>query len=196
MKLIPIESEGVMKKCYGILLLVALPLLSATVMAQPPALPSLGIYFDQEGTQITGTFNGGNDETYKAYVICFFEAFVGGASYSVEIDPRLTLVNVEYPLPGIQIGSPTDGCGVEVGLTDFQFGYYHTPVVFSILTLFSGDQIIYDGLICVRPHCHYDAVIVADSEAQLYAACAGCGFLTVPVGTETDTWGMVKHLYE
>jgi hypothetical protein len=185
-----------MKKCYGIILLVALPLLSVSVMAQPPALPSLGVYLDPMGTQITGTFNGGADEMYTAYVICFFEAFVGGASYSLNVDPRLTLVNVQYPLPGVQIGAPTDGCGVEIGLTDAQFGFFHTPVVFSILTLWSADQIIYNGLICVAPHCNYESAVVADNEAHLYAACAGCAFITIPVGTETNTWGMVKHLYE
>ena len=185
-----------MKKCYGLILTSVLLLTAVTAAAQPPALPSVGVYFDEEGTALTGTFNGGADEFYAAYVIVFWESLVGGASYSLNLDPRLTLVNATYPLDGVQIGSPIDGCGVEVGLTTPAFGYYNTPVIISVLTLWSGDQIIYNGLICVEPHCNYEAVIVADRYAELYAACAGCAFITIPVGIESTTWGMVKNLYQ
>lgn len=169
------------------------------VLAATPCLAqvaTVGVYFDQAGTQVSGTFNGGVDEFHKAYVVVFWEAFVGGASYKLNVDPRVSITQVSYPLEGIQIGGPLDGCGVEIGLTQPAFGFYSTPVVITDLTFWTGEQIIYDAMICVEPHCNYDSVVVADRDAQIYDAEGLCAFLTVPVASESDSWGAVKNLYK
>jgi hypothetical protein len=155
------------------LMLAATPLLAQVA--------TVGVYFDAAGTQVSGTFNGGVDEFHQAYVVVFWEAFVGGASYQ---------------LAGVQIGDPLDGCGVEIGLSSAAFGFYSTPVVITELTFWTGDQIIYDAMLCVEPHCNYSTVVVADRDAQVFEAAGLCAFLTVPVANEADSWGAVKNLYK
>jgi hypothetical protein len=170
------------------LMLAATPLLAQVA--------TVGVYFDAAGTQVSGTFNGGVDEFHQAYVVVFWEAFVGGASYQLNVDPRVSILSKTYPLAGVQIGDPLDGCGVEIGLSSAAFGFYSTPVVITELTFWTGDQIIYDAMLCVEPHCNYSTVVVADRDAQVFEAAGLCAFLTVPVANEADSWGAVKNLYK
>jgi hypothetical protein len=184
---------GVMRRSHRALVFSACLVLSLPVLAQ---LPSVGIYFDEQGTQITKSIQVELPDPFlpfHAYVIVFWEAPVGGASYGLHIDPRIELLAATYPA-GVQIGDPLDGCGVEVGLSFPGFGFNGNPVLISTLLL-QVEETVYDGLICVQPNCHYDDVVVADGVAVIYTACGNCGFLTQVIGVESATWGSVKNLY-
>jgi hypothetical protein len=180
------------KRCFCLTAALAL-LLSAPLLAQlPPSGGTVGVYFDEEGTvsSVSGLFSFPQLATLDAYVIAFWEATVGGASYSISgLPPSILVVTEEVP-GGISIGSAFDGCGIEAGLTLPGFGFYGTPVVISHLQLLNNG--LGSGMtLCVEAHCNYGEVVVSDNQANLFSASGLCG----AVATESSSWGSVKNLY-
>jgi hypothetical protein len=179
-----------MKKCY-LGALAALLLVSAPLFAQlPPSGATVGVYFDEEGTvSIIHHFPGLS--TLDAYVVVYWEAMVGGASYSMnQPPPDVLVVAEEYP-DGVNIGSPFDGCGTEVGLFLPGFGFYGTPVVISHIQLLNVTPVGTNVTLCIGPHCNYGEVVVSDNQANLFSGDGLCGV----VGAESTTWGAVKNTY-
>jgi hypothetical protein len=177
-----------MRKCFCVMALAALTL-ATPLFAQ---LPTVGVYWNMQGTQMVGTLNG--DDMVHAYVIAFWENRLAGAAWSLELDPRLTLVSLTFA-DGLHIGDPMDGCGVDQALFDPAFGFFGTPIFLADLQLYTGMELLVDGLICVRPNCNYPSVMVADASGILYEACCSCAFFNIPVEAEQHTWGSVKDLY-
>ena len=179
-----------MKKSYGLIAL-ALLLAVAPAFAQNG---TVGVYFDAKGTQSSATLNGGYDETHNAYIVAFMENMIGGAAYQLTMDPRITLLS-ETPAPGILVGNALTGC--EVGLTTPIVGFYGTPALLETLTLWTGANLISDGQLCIGPWVgRYDTVLLSDHMGTLYPAVGLCGYLSIPVATESNTWGGVKDLYK
>jgi hypothetical protein len=163
---------------------------AAPVLAQTP---SIGIYFNPQGTQSTGVFNGGFDELHTAYVVGFGEFVWGGGAFKVALDPRIVLVSSSFPA-GVQIGDAL--AGVEVGFQDPKAGYYGTPVLLATLTLFTGANVFAGGTLEILPFApRYETVIVSDQNGLLAEAVGLTATMTIPVAAEGDSWGQVKSLY-
>lgn len=176
-----------MKKMVLALVVAVILALNVPVMAQP----TVGVFFDEDGTQVSGTFNG--QEQFDAYVMAhWLEGVVGGASYALELPTGLMLTGTDYPA-GAHVGEPDDGCGVELGLSQPIGGFWGNAILLTTLHLFS--PITLNGSICVIPHCHYQQVKVADANATLWDAVGQCAFVDIPVATDESTWGAVKSMY-
>lgn len=179
-----------MKKVLVLSALIAL--LAAPAMASTP-FPSVGVYFNPQGTQSYATLNGGFDETHTAYVIAFAEALVGGAAFKIDIYPEIMILIGEYPM-GVQFGELLTG--IEIGLTNPVVGFFGQPVRLATLTLFTGEALIDYGRLNVIPHPNYNSVVLADGNANLFPAAGVCAWLTIPVPNEQSSWGQVKSLFQ
>lgn len=177
-----------MKKAYGILALAVL-LLAQPVLAQ---YPSVGVYFDEAGTQNTAFLPGDYFPPHTAYVIAFAEALVGGAAFKLDVYPEILVLQTTYPA-GLQIGDPL--AGVEIGLTEPQIGYDHLPVRLADLTIYLPDLMDFARLNTI-PHPNYPAVTISDQNGNLFPAVGRCAWITVPVSNDDSTWGAVKKLYQ
>ncbi len=178
-----------MKKSYGLLALALL--LAAPAMAQNP---TIGVYFDAQGHNNTAIVNGGYDETHTAYIVAFFENLVGGAAFQLTVDSRISVLGEVTP-PGIEIGTALTGC--EIGLTNPAMGFYGQPVLLDTITLWTGANTFANGPLCIGPWVgRYDTVILSDHLGTLTAADGLCGYLTVPVAVESQTWGGVKDMFK
>ena len=178
-----------MKKGYiGIAL--ALVLAATPVLAQP----TVGVYYDTAGTISNMTIGAAiQPVVFDAYVIVFWENMIGGASYGISFDPAITPIGEVYPEDAINIGSPFDGCGTEVGFGTPQFGFYNTPVLVTTLQFFVPQGTVLETPICVVPHCNYPYVVVADRYAELFEAE---GFCALVVDNDSESWGAVKNMYK
>lgn len=180
-----------MKKAYfGVILAL---LLAGSALAQP--VGSIGLYADPDGTVDLAEGWGywyphPTNNFLDVYVVIFWENMIGGASYAITpLPPGITLVAEAFE-EGVSIGSAFDGCGVEFGFSQPQFGFMGTPVLVCTITVLSltGPA---DLSLFVLNHCNYATPVLADRYAEIFEA-EGRG-LVVP--TESNSWGAVKNLY-
>ena len=185
-----------MKKC--LLGILAVMLLTGGAFAQ-----TVGVYFDQYGTSanglvdiqynpIQGTYN---PAIFDMHVVAFMEGAVGGASYSMDFDPLVTVLAETFD-EGINIGSAFDGCGVEFGLGFPQSGYFGSPVHLATITCLIMGPVAGVNM-AVTPHCNYGDVIIANGTGELFT---GTGLTAViedvnVIPNESESWGAVKNLY-
>jgi hypothetical protein len=164
---------------------------TALLTVYPPTV--IGVYWDQAGTQTNKTANGGYDETQTAYIIAMdTEQTVGGAAFKLSLDPMITLTGATFP-PGLQVGTLLDG--IQIGLTDCYFGFYGNPVLLSTLTLWTGANLIPNGIIQILPYPPAGAIQLADCNAAIRNVDGGTATLTIAVPTENKSWGEIKSLY-
>ncbi len=159
--------------------------------------PTVGVYWDQAGTQANHTANGGHDETHTAYVVAVnTERGIGGAAFKLEMDPRITMTGAIYP-DGTQVGTLADG--IQIGFTDCHAGVYGLPVLIATLSLWTGDQLIPNGWLNIAAYPPAGAVQVWECGCggcvHAHAADGGRATLTIPVPVEDKSWGEVKSLY-
>ncbi len=157
---------------------------------------TVGVYWDQAGTQTYHTANGGVDETHTAYIIAKdTETWIGSAAFKLEMDPRITLTGATFA-PGTQSGTLAEG--VSVSFDPPQDGQGQ-PVLIATLSLWTGDQIIADGWLQIAPDPSTGTVQLAgprcDFPGCVYAADGDRATLTIPIRTEDKSWGEVKSLY-
>jgi len=178
-----------MRKAH-VLLVALLLLVAAPSVAQYPASgATVGAYFDLDGTEsVHYTFP--PMTTIDFYVIIFWENLIGGTSYKIPMDPRLTVVGETF-VDGVDIGSAFEGCGVEFGFASPQFGFFAEPVLVCTVTILNTDPLPVETVIGIVPHCNYDDVIVANRYSELFAADGLCA----AIPTENSSWGQVKQLY-
>ncbi len=164
----------------------------AKLTVYPPT--KLSVFWDTAGTQTNLVTNGGYDVSHTAYLLVVdSEQTVGGVSYKLDIDPRISLTGHTYPA-GIQIGTPLEG--IQVGMTDCYYGFYGQPVLISTLTFWTGNQIINDGYIDVVAYPPAGAIQLVDCQGMLRVIDGGRAMLNVVVSTEDKSWGEIKNLYE
>jgi hypothetical protein len=170
---------------FALALMVATPLLAQT--------GTVGVYYDAEGTLVSQTVD--FDSFFDVYVVAFMEARVAGVSFALQMDPKLTVVATLYPENSFHIGDPNDGCGVDIALIDPAFGFFHTPMVFAQLQLYSGLEGLDMDTICVTNNCNYDTVVLADQDGVLFPGEGLCASMDGPVPADSQTWGQVKGMY-
>ncbi len=178
-----------MKKSYGLIALALL--LAAPAFAQNP---TLGLYWDLQGTQMSATRNGGYDESFNGYIIAYMENVIDGAAFKLTVPAGVQVVAETTP-PGIMVGNALTG--VQIALTTPMFGFYGKPVLIETITFWTGENIIPMGELVVGPYTgFYDTVLLVDHLGTLYVADGLTSYLNIPVATENNTWGGVKDLYK
>jgi len=180
-----------MKKSYGLIAL-ALLLAAAPAFAQNP---TLGLYWDLQGTQMSLNRVGGFDEpAFNGYVIAYMENVIDGAAFKLTV-PAGVMVTGEAIPPGIMVGTALTG--VQIALTSPQFGFYGNPVLIETITFWTGANLVPNGELVVGPYTDfYQTVLLVDHLGELYVADGLTSYLNVPVATENSTWGGVKDLYK
>ncbi len=179
-----------MKVWKSILVTVAVVALAGTASAAT----SIGIYWDQEGTQQSASYSGGSHTYHPAYVVITeAEMMVGGAAFMVELDEAIYVVGVDYP-DAISLGDLKEGVGI--GFQTCVAGWESEPVVCAVLNLWTGTQLLTDGELRVVAHPQEGGVWVSDCEGTLYAATGLTSYLTITVDADETSWGAVKGLYK
>jgi type IV secretory pathway VirB2 component (pilin) len=178
-----------MRTWKSILMAVALVALASPAMAGG----SIGVYFDEAGTQMVGVFEGGMSQYHTAYVVAVgTEMWMGGAAFRVTLDPRIFIMSADYP-DAIKLGEPADG--VSVGFTDCRSGHEGNNVLVCVLQLWTGNELMTNAQIHVVDHPTEGGILVSDCSGHLSTATGVTTFLTVTVGDEPTSWGQVKGLY-
>jgi hypothetical protein len=179
-----------MKTSGYIFVFIAIIILTTTVIADELGI---GVFFDPEGTQDWGTFNGGLGVICTAYVcVVDVDMMVAGGSFKLDSDYPILLLSAAYA-DGVAIGEITEG--VELGLA--------TPI-----PAFSGDTALLATLqmtvfepwglhpLSIVAHPNSVTPIVADSQALLWSAVGLTGYLEFgDLPSESLTWGDVKKLF-
>lgn len=152
-----------MKNWKSIIVAVAVLAFAGVSVAQP----TIGVYFDAEGTVLNGNAGPLPDIATGYVMIKDANMLVGGAAFSLDIDPSLTYVWNPNSTEGLFIG---DENGVEIGLYNF------TPIfdpedfaLLATLTIYSAPQVV-GAPITVNAHPNYATPIVANSEALQFEA--------------------------
>lgn len=180
-----------MRTCLAVV--VAILLAASSVSAQPRGNPSLGVYFDEAGTNVYGYYSGLLSAVHF-YLIARNLEQVGAVRFLLEMDPRVFVYADSLSLPPSTVsGSPETGVRID-----------YDPVLVAdntgIVLLGEGDFIVYgNGLsyaVEVLPHPD-DAVVLVDAAdgTGWVPAIGGTGWFFYPEPVEELRWGEVKALY-
>jgi hypothetical protein len=173
------------------LMTVAVVMMAATAAAQVHG-PGIGVYFDEAATMNYATLPGGMGQTHTAYVYAVdSEMFVQGASFKLNLDPRIHVQAAQYP-NALKIGEPEDG--VDIGFTNCRLGFGQ-PVLCCILTLWTGNDLMNNAEIKVVAHPSWGGIFLSNCEAVLYPVSGYNSYLTIAVPNDEVTWGSVKDMY-
>ncbi len=154
----------------------------------------IGVYFDPDARMDRWVCDDCANTFFTVYVIATgAEQWIGGAAYSLMMDPRLCLTSVTYP-PGSQSGDWWSG--VEVTLADCR-ACAGAGVLLSTLT-FTTYSPFFQSVICVGPPSSLSDPQLFDCGGLARAAEGLCAFITTPgpIALESESWGAVKALYD
>jgi hypothetical protein len=156
--------------------------------------PTVGVYFDEEGTVRDYNTNGGIGVTHTAYImIRDANMVVGGATFKLELDP-LIMLGSATPVDALVLGSLTSG--VEMGLYSYMPVFGTDPGLLYTIDLMTFDNLMVEAPLTITNHPNYDEVIVADSDAFQWPSEGLVSTLTIVVPTDEASWGDVKSLYQ
>lgn len=156
-------------------------------------MPEIGLFFDNDGTQLTLTENGGMSEIHEAWIMVRnAEMFVAGASFRLVMDPRIMILTAT-PADGFTFGSLT--AGVDIGLFNYLPVFGSSAGLLYTLNLTTFNNVMLNAELQIVNHPSYDAPKVADINAVKWTAEGLTSYMTIPVGTEEMSWGQVKSLY-
>ena len=173
------------------LLLITLALL----LAVSANAQTIGVYWDEAGTV---TEIPGLAPTFTGYVVIFAEDVVSGAAYGLQIRdldlgdggaPEILFASATYPA-GLQIGNEFAG-GIEIGLTNVQYGFLGDPVVISTLEFVNISGGVAHAAVDVLPHTTYGDALYADGGAALHALSP----LADAIANEDMSFTNVKNLF-
>jgi len=166
----------------------------ALLVATTAMAGEICVYWDEAGTiQDASQIESGNEPLplYTGYVIIFVEDIVQGASYSLELVGTEAAVFGQDFTDGLQIGDAFAG-GIEVGLTDKQYGFSAMPVIIQSVTLLNT---VYPAPahveLFVTPHPAYGSAVYADGEEVIHSL----GICQGAVSNEEGTFSEMKSLY-
>ncbi len=174
------------------LLFVMLALLvGTTAMAQ---VGNVCVYWDVDGTiqDASGIENGNAPQAaYTGYVIVFVEDVVSGASFGLNvIGTEAFIAGFSYP-EGLHIGDPLVG-GVEIGMTNPEYGFLGTPVIVAELVVVNAVFPAPAHIeVQVTAHPAYGTAVYANGNAEI-------GVLDIcqnAVGNEDLSFSGVKALF-
>ncbi|MBC8422937.1 hypothetical protein H8E07_02325 [bacterium] len=156
--------------------------------------PTVGVYFDEAGTEQHLSTNGGFGVTHTAYVMVReADMVVGGATFKLELDP-LIMLGTATPVDALVLGSLTSG--VEMGLYSYMPVFDTDAGLLYTIDLITFDNLMLEAPLVVTNHPNYDDVIVADSGAYQWVSEGLTSTLTIVVPTDERSWGDVKSLYQ
>ena len=157
--------------------------------------PEIGIFFDEAGTQLAGSFNGGAGETAPAYLMLRdLEHPIDSVYMSLELPAGVALTSYTLPPGASVIGDLTTGATVV--FSPPLSGAFGASSLMAALTLTTGTEVS-DGMpLTVGGHPEYGTqpfVVVAPIGA--YGTDALTSILSIPVPDETLSWGSLKALF-
>ncbi len=157
------------------------------------ATPTIGVYFDADGTLDALETNGGTGVIHEAWILVKdAQMLVGGATFKLEVDPLIMIGSAIHP-PALVLGSLTTG--VEMGLYDYIPVFGSDAGVLYELALMTFDNVMEDAPLTITNHPSYANPIAADNNAYQFDAIGETGYLTIVVPTDPMAWGEVKNLY-
>jgi len=171
-------------------LVVALLMLATPLFAQVTP-PTIGVYFDQAGTQTEAPCTGAGDYV-TAYIIAKGgQMFMGGTSFALEVQSDIQIVAANLVAGAVEIPSNPDlTAGVELGLYDATWVDADHPLILYSLILTCADRPLGNLPITVVNHPNYTNVVVAQNDGTLFDTTGGTAYLTPPppvVGVFFDT---------
>ena len=179
-----------MKTWKSLLVIAAIVALGSCASAR---VVGIGVYFDEAATIDNATFNGGLGEIHTAYVCAKnVERMVAGASFKLELDPMIMLLTATYP-EGLAVGDILTG--VDLGLSNPIPAFFGDPALLCTLQLTTFDNLMDMAPLTITNHPNYDDPLVSDPLGNLMVVDGLTGYLTIPVSSESKSWGEVKSLY-
>ncbi|MBC8424694.1 hypothetical protein H8E07_11280 [bacterium] len=140
------------------------------------AQPTIGVYFDEAGTNLDYAVELLPDMCTGYVMIKDADMLVGGAAFSVDIDPDLMYSWSPMTDQGLYLG---DESGCEVGLYSFIPVFDPTDTALLATFNFYSPTSVLGGTITVGAHPNYDAPKVADSGGVQYDAEGLTSSLTI-----------------
>jgi len=131
------------------------------------AQPSIGVYFDEEGTSLYHTGPLAPEMNHGYIIVKDAEMMLGGAAFAVDMDPDLMVANVTWA-EGMVVG---DLAGVEIGLYNVVPVFDDAIALIGTIDMFTFDAVA-NAELAVVAHPNYDAPKVADM-ASLQADAEG-----------------------
>jgi hypothetical protein len=186
------ERTREMRFWKGFIMTVALVAIAASASAQTPPR-AVAVFWDEAATQQYATLAGGINVFHTAYVFIVNNwEHVGGVSFMLEVDPRVQIMGAMYP-EAIKFGEPTEG--VSIGFMNCHYGWYGEPILATVLTLWTGTELMTNAEIKVVDHPHEQGIKISDCQGQLADAEGWSAYLTVAVDNDDTSWGAFKAMY-
>ena len=183
----PNERDSGMKNWKCAIVAVAVLAFASLSVAQP----TIGVYFDEAGTNLDGNIEPLPGMATGYLLIKDANMLVGGAAFSIDIDPALTYIYNPQLDAGLFVG---DESGVEIGLYDWMPVF--DPEDGALLATFSfySPTAVLGGEISIGAHPSYATPIVANSEGMQFEAEGLTSYLTIhsipTIGVYFDDVGM------
>ena len=157
--------------------------------------PEIGIFFDGAGTQLEGSFNGGEGETVTAYLMLRdLEHPINSSYLSLNLPPGIDLVSVALP-DGANLNGDLAG-GAILSFSPPLAGAPGAASLMATLTLSTGTETSDGMMLSVGGYPEYGLlpfVIVAPVGA--YPTTVLTSTMSVPVPNEDLSWGSMKALF-
>jgi len=137
------------------------------------AVPSIGVYFDEAGTTTGQTIEPAPFMGHGYVLIKDAQMLVGGAAFSIDIDPQISYLWHQVPNLGLYFG---DLAGMEIGLYEFIPVFADEGALLGTFDFYATGSVVH-APITVSAHPSYEAPIVADN-----------------MGTQSEAEGLTTHL--
>ncbi len=155
--------------------------------------PEIGVFFDEQGTQQAGTFNGGVGETAQAYLMLReLDHSVDSVYLSLDLPAGMSLLGAELA-DGLAMSGDLNTGAIISSTSGIPAG---GTAMLATLTLSTGSTAGASLPLTVAGHMDYGAepyVVVVPVGAYVLEALES--FMYVPVATEARSWSGVKALY-
>ncbi len=154
--------------------------------------PEIGIFFDDQGTALEGTFAGGEGQTATAYLMLRdLDHPADGVYLSLDLPEGIELLDMTLPTGGSVSGDMGTGAILSYSPRIPAGG----TAMLATLELSTGTT-LGDRMLTVDGHVDYGTVpFVYVAPSGAYTADALSTLLSIPVPNEDRSWGGVKALF-
>jgi len=166
------ERESGMKNWKCTIVAVAVLAFASLSVAQP----TIGVYFDEAGTSLDASIEPLPGMATGYVLIKDANMLVGGAAFSIDIDPAITYIFNPLTEQGLYLGNES---GLEIGL--YNWIPVFDPEDGALLATFSfySTLPVLNGAISVGAHPNYATPVVANSDAIEFEAEGLTSYLTI-----------------
>ena len=156
--------------------------------------PEVGIFFDEAGTQLEGSFSGGVGETAAAWLMLRdLDHEVHNAYLSLDLPDGIELVSYELPVGITMTGDFGTGA---ILMFDPPLGPDPGASLMASLVLTTGTEVVAGLELNVGGHSEYGSwPFVSVAPVGAYSLTPLTAVMAVPIPNEDQSWGSVKSLF-